>query len=353
MKKSFMVILVGIVLSLSISGCKTEQENNMEKSEWEESGNYVESDASRNSVLQEGEDVSQGVSYHEDGTITLPEGSIACGFYHTETGEIYDEGTVYEINDGKIKGRVSFQQNYPETRHYLFIAMIDYVQQEFVMEGKTYTEYAFELTGETETNFNIELHVPDTVVHEFSYIIFPKPEEKEFIRDGIYQEVAFELQRNYVYRLNLSNTSESRAAKAPEGDNTIEIVDITEAEIPDGFVLSPKHDATKYEIKTVVEGSSGETYELVIGNEDGEEEKEYAIVAFLNWEQIPLLDGKEVGYVKVPAGKQYMILITLPEVERESVYQICAFRDPYGKLTRENLGRDESTLRVLVNSRKK
>ena len=338
MKKQIKILLLAVVLIITMAWCLPEKvQENREKRV-----------ISQEPAQEKEETVPDGPIYHEDGTITLSEGYTAFGFYDIETGKIYDSGTIYPVKDKKITGRVSFQQNFPETRHYLFIAMVDYQQQEFVVEGEKYTGFPFELTGDTEMNFRIELDVTESA-EEFSYIILPEPEEKAFMKDGEYQDCVFELQRGYVYRINLMNES---GGQKEEPDETVESMDITDAQIPDGFMLTEKHDSVKNAIEMVVEGKSGEICELVISNKNGTADVEYVLTAFLNWKQIPLTEGAEKGYIKVPAGKAYVVPITLPEAEADSVYQIYGFGFPYGKLNRKEIREDPVTFRMVINPRK-
>ena len=345
MKKRFTMLLLGMLLFMPVAGCNSggEQDGNEEKSEVQESAAHEEEGASHNDVTEENEPL-QTIQYNEDGTVTLPEGYSGSGFYDIDTGKIYGDRATYTTENGILRGRVLFQQNFPETRHYMFIAMVDYVQQEFIMDGEAYTEFAFDLTGDTKIEFEIELQVPDGAT-EFTYLFIPEPDEKEFVKDGEIQGIFLVLKYFNLYRLRIEDGTGKEGRKPEEYPDEIETVDVTGARIAYGFTLMEQDND-----KLITEGYSGQQYELLISNEDGEEDKEYVIIAFLNWKQIPLVEGIETVYVKVPAGKHYMLPVIIPEAGEESVYQIYAFGSPYGKIDPDsNWGENPATYRMLVN----
>ncbi len=347
MKKRFTMLVFGILLAVVAAGCSSGREGNEEKSEDQESSPPETEDVPDKNVKEEG-DSPQTIQYNDDGTVTLPEGYSGTGFYDIDTGKIYDDRAIYTTENGTLRGRVLFQQNFPETRHYIFIAMVDYVQQEFAMDGKTYTEYAFDLTGDTKIEFEIELSVPDGAT-EFTYLFIPEPDEKEFVKDGEIQDIFLALKYFNLYRLRIEDGTGKGGRKPEEYPDEIETVDVTGSRIAYGFILMEQDND-----KLVTEGYSGQQYELLISNEDGKEDKEYVIIAFLNWKQVPLVEGEETVYVKVPAGKHYMLPVTIPEAGEESIYQIYAFSSPYGKINPDdNWGENPATYRMLVNPENK
>lgn len=108
---------------------------------------FINIDKDKNIIINGGPDKEGGFSYNSDGTVTLGEGMVSNGFWDSETGAIVDQGTLLKPIDRKIRGRISFSQNIPDTRNHLLIIMIDYVQQSFCIDNNKYSTYSFSLKG--------------------------------------------------------------------------------------------------------------------------------------------------------------------------------------------------------------
>jgi hypothetical protein len=69
---------------------------------------------------------------------------------------------------------------------------------------------------------------------------------------------------------------------------------------------------------------------LSVGHPEGKS-SDFALAAFLDWKQIPFPDRnhQRVHYVTLEKGKREVFPLKLPQVQRESNFQVIAFPKPY------------------------
>jgi len=284
------------------------------------------------------------VKYNEDGSVTLPEGYTANGFYDIETNKIIDGRTTIHVSGDVLRGRVSFHQNFPTERKYLFIVLIDYMQHEFFVENNSYQSYPFKLEGESEFNMDISVELAESEGWEFSYIIVSEPDEKEFLTDGEYDwNTMFFTREPVINRFNLDKLS------SPLEANQENHQDFTEFQC-EGNIWGFELVKSREQLTAFVNGKSGEMAELVILNQEQDaEEKKYVILGFSDWKQVPLNGTNMKYYVTVPANTSVSIPIILPEVKEPTVFQVIAISEPDTVLNVDNIKQNPSSFRVLVN----
>lgn len=283
-----------------------------------------------------------GPIYNKDGSVTIPEGYTACGFYDSETGKIIDSGTTIKVPSDILRGRIHFQQNFPIERTYLLIILVDYMQHQFFVENQSFQSYPFKLEGENEINLNISVNLTETDGKEFSFLIIPEPEEKNFLIDGEYNWDFMFLGRELIANRYILDR--------------LTLQSIEEEEIPQNYIeFQSEWDISGFELvksrnnlKAFVEGKGGEMLELLILNQDqASEDKNYIILSFSDWQQVAV-DGENMKYdVTVKANSSISIPITLPEVEVPTIFQIIAFNNP-DSLYDRNAWESLTTFRVLV-----
>lgn len=280
--------------------------------------------------------------YHDDGSVTIPEGYTANGFYDLETNKIIDSGSVIQLSGDTLQGKIKFQQNFSGKNEYLLIILIDYVQHEFEIKGKRFQSYSFSLEGEDEIALNISAHLTESEGTEFSYVIIPEPEEQNYVINGTYNWSVMFSTREWNYgRFKLER--EYMNIKA-EQKNEQNYTQFHVEENISGFELIDSRD----DLIVSVERKGGETVELVILNQAPEsEDTNYVIVGFLNWQQVPI-DGEHMTYyADVPADTSISIPVTLPDVEETSVFQILAFKISDARIEKYT-DTAETSFRILV-----
>lgn len=280
--------------------------------------------------------------YHEDGTITLPVGAIAYGFYDLETDKLIDSGTTIKISGNMLQGSIHFQQNFPMERSYLLIIMIDYIQHEFYMEGQSLLSYLFKMEGESEVCLDISIPLSESEGQEFAFIVVPNPEAKSYLAEGDYDwDAMFDDRNSGIARYNLDRTisQEEREVEFPGNYESFQ------AEVNTmGFELVKPRD----ELTVCVEGKGGERLDLAVLNQaEGAEEIAYVVTGFAGWEQVPV-DGEHMKYyITIPPDTSVYIPVILPEVTEPTVFQIVAFSGPDAPLDRYTWN-NPTAFRVLV-----
>lgn len=280
--------------------------------------------------------------YHDDGSVTIPEGSMSNGFYDSETNKIIDGGSVIRLSEDTLQGKIRFQQNFPVENEYLLIVLIDYAQHEFEIEGKRFQSYSFSLEGESTIELNISVHLMQSEGIEFSYVIIPEPGEQRFLVDGEYNwNTMFSTREWIVSRFGLEREHINPEKKPEYAQNYTEFH--AEGNIS-GFELVGSRD----DLIVSVEEKGGEMIELVMLNQElDSEDTDYVILGFLNWQQIPI-DGEYMQYyVTVPANSSISIPVILPKVEEDAVLQIIAFKISDAGIEQYTIT-TKTTFRVLV-----
>jgi len=81
-------------------------------------------------------------------------------------------------------------------------------------------------------------------------------------------------------------------------------------------------------LNVTYESKSKEDAYLHVGNLDNSK-IDYAVVAFTDWKQTPLLNDKYVNYIDVSPNEREVYKFSFPTVDDEINYQIIAFKNPY------------------------
>lgn len=261
---------------------------------------------------------SDGFSYHDDGTVTLSKGYTAHGFY-LPNGRILDEGKKLNTENGVLRGTVNMQQNLSGTVAYGLLLMTDFLQQDFYVEGEKFRFYKFTLTGNDETNISIELPVSEDDM-EFEYLIVRSPDVTGFANgDSLDWDKLFEARNAYSYHAVLNERSDSIGSEEKYLYRLPEELVCEQAENKGGFELF--RDRTDMEV--FGEAFGGERVVVKIGVPT-ENTKECRMIAFCDWEQVPLRESASV-IVYPNTEKIFYDEIVLPKPDKDAVYQVFLF----------------------------
>lgn len=263
----------------------------------------------------------EGFIDNPDGTSVIGEGFIANGLRDTSSNKIIDPGTKIHPIEGKIKAYVDFAQNISERKDYLLIVMIDFIQQSFhSSDGIEYRTYPFTLEGYESIKIDIELPYPQEA-KEFCYFIVSNPNvkdlsiEKENGWDEIYDAMTCSAGR---FILNNFTYEESMFQFDKEDSETEETI---------GILCELTRDLNGYMVMPSC--TSGEVVNLALGDELGA--NTCAIIAFLDWEQVPLEEETKQLYklTKIMTDKISIHNIKIPKVLQPTPYQIFIFPAPF------------------------
>jgi len=281
-------------------------------------------------------ELDNGSVYHEDGTLTLGQGVCANGFYD-ETNRIVNSGDIIYPTNGKIAGYIGFEQNIPQKNNYLLILMIDFEQQDFVVNGKNYKNYSFSLEGYDGVDIPIELKLDNNEAKEFTYLIVSEPEIKElsFEKEGGWAQLnqtkfTFSgrfLMNDNVYQESLLQLNQSYNTL----DKNINIYCEVTKDLK-GFTVLPM-------------SKSRDDVKLAFGTEQDNEK--CVIIAFLDWNQIPIIENQLSFIVELQEDKITYYDIILPQVETDSAYQVFMFKKPFDPAFIEN-PQPESSFRTII-----
>lgn len=267
-----------------------------------------------------------GLTYKADGSIELGEGFVSYGFYSTD-GKLVEHDDLYSLTNGIFNGTYKFNQNREES-NYMLIVLVDYLQYPFQADEKIDDKYLFTLTGSSGASIDVEIDLRKQDAREITFLIVEEPYHMNLTNNNI-------LASRSIYTTRVQLTQDKTDI---EFDDTYHEMQPLSHPM---FELSKSHK----DVRMTPECISGETIELMMGGSENED-MEYAVAAFSNWEQVPLWNNEMVQFVKIPAGKNIYYEIPLPEVEEDTPYQIIEFEWPFTKQEFGTFGK--ATLRTII-----
>ncbi|WP_033826503.1 hypothetical protein [Bacillus andreraoultii] len=112
----------------------------------------------------------------------------------------------------------------------------------------------------------------------------------------------------------------------------------------DGVFLSE----SKSELNSLTSANRGQSVYLTVGNAT-DEVVNYALIALLDWEQVPLIDNQLVHFVTVNPNEKKVFEMTLPNTIKKKNYQVLAFPHPFD-VSNTNYESQfvESTIRTVI-----
>ncbi|TCP54385.1 hypothetical protein EV586_1042 [Tumebacillus sp. BK434] len=239
--------------------------------------------------------------------------TISYGLYEPD-GQIIDNGTVITPGSGNRITKVLSLSHFLEVdRKYGLVVLEDFKQVPFTIDGKTQTFYTFDMTPNQTVNVKIETTVQEGA-QELDYLVIPKPEymvkDQDIEKASVLQE-ALPLRFPIHRRQNSALDYATPVRTFTSGPN-------------DNVFISSKAE----ELKILFQSPDDEPAYLSVGNIQ-KQDVDYALVAFMNWEQVPVDDQHPVLYAKVKPGERIVYPLQFPDTQTEQSYQIFAFPKPF------------------------
>lgn len=211
-------------------------------------------------------------------------------------------------------------------------------QHDFIVNDTTYSTFPFSVEGEDGLRIDVEITNINSDAHEYNYFIISEPDINELSIDGSNELIKLLMTSNfYWWRLLLSNSTKS--INLSEYDESYIKMD---SQMNYGIQLTKTHQ----EIIAMPSCTSMEDVELVLSNTN-DYDMEYMLVAFLDWEQIPIDDDDMTKFIKIPSQTNIYLKMKIPYVEKDTPYQIFAIPKPYSN-DLKNAIPPSSTLRTII-----
>ncbi|ARU59635.1 hypothetical protein CBW65_00025 [Tumebacillus avium] len=238
--------------------------------------------------------------------------TISYGLYEPD-GKIIDNGTVLTPGpDNRITKVLSLSHFIEVDRKYGLVVLEDFKQIPFTVDGKTQTFYSFVMTPNKTINLKIDLTVSDGV-QELDYLIIKKPEYLVTDQDI---EKASALQEALPLRFPINRQDNSLNYAVPAQTFT--------SGPNDNVFISRQAE----ELKILFQSKDDEPAYLSVGNIQ-KQDVDYALVAFQNWEQVPVDGQQPVLFTKLKPGERAVYPLQFPGTDAEQNYQIFAFPKPF------------------------
>lgn len=249
---------------------------------------------------------------------------VSYGLYDSDGNIINASDKLTCPKNNQLNNTLSFSHFFKNGGDYGLIILADFKQTEFQVNNDNYKLYPFKIQPNSSININITVPIENNT-KEISYIIVKKP--NFFMRDENLKTATF-LREVIVLRYNFedSNGSLQIDTKYKKGLKTYSKATST------GIFTSNVPDLSKIIFNTE---SNKDAY-IRVGNET-QVDLDFALIAFKDWEQIPLLDNELINYVKSSDGETQVYNLRFPEVKKLSNYQVIAFPKPYNYSNDNNI----------------
>ena len=242
--------------------------------------------------------------------------NIGIGMYD-ENNRIIDNGSTLEVSNGIIHSRLSLTHSINNKREYKIIALNNFIQTPFKVNGEQYTSYDLQTNANETIDINIS-HTTNENTKEVDYLFIKKP---NFFLEEFKPEAIGSLQQIMGLRYNLN--TDIMDFEMLKKDSLPPSSILNEGPI-DNVFISEKED----ELNALMVSKSGQDIYLTVGNPSNNY-LQYAVIAFLDWEQVPFSDNQFIIYVGVQPGEKKVYKLQLPFVKTKTNYQIIAFPNPY------------------------
>lgn len=247
--------------------------------------------------------------------------TVAYGLKDIDGNHI-DNGSEIESEDNQIHVYVTVDHNIDEYREYGLIILENYKQKKFKVGNheEEISKYFFDMNPKSSKKIKLSLPISKNA-SELAFLLIKKPsyqlQDQDINKAAILEEV-----------LSMRYTIKNR-------DKVEMIQEIYPASVlTDGF--NEPLFLTKSNKGLQITYSEIEEKELMISNgNETDEEMNYVILAFKDWEQYEIVRDKDYFYTTVAPQTRQLFSFTLPKVEKDSNFQLIAFPFP-NKVSKEN-----------------
>ncbi|MGE7307595.1 hypothetical protein ACQKJG_27585 [Priestia megaterium] len=240
--------------------------------------------------------------------------TIEYGLYSLD-GKYIDNGSTVYPEDDEANVNISINHNLNERREYSLIVLEDFKQVSFKLKNKKeFIKYLFTMNPNSSKDINVRIPIrPNT--QELAILLIKKPsyklKEMDLNKASVLEDVL-----SLRYPINHKNELDNLKEVKPD----IVVKDGLNEEM---FVTNDIH-----KLQSVMVGKEGEKLWFSTGNDTSEPLK-YAIIALKNWRQTKVIDNQDVIYTTVSEEERKLFSFTLPNVKKDSNFQLIAFPYPY------------------------
>ncbi|MCU4715781.1 hypothetical protein OCE25_26235 [Bacillus cereus] len=268
----------------------------------------------------------------EEGRLAKSSNNLGYGMYGQD-GKIIDNGSILEVDNTNIHSKLSLSHLIDNGREYKIIVMNNFRQVLFGVDGEKNISYDFYAKPNTIVDTTI-LNEVDKDIKEVDYLIIKKP---NFLLEKFDPEPIGSLQQILSLRYNIENKA------IPFRESIFPLFTSNKGPIDSVFISE-----TKDKLNALTSAKSGQDVYLTVGNISNEVIR-YALVALLDWEQVPLIDDEFIHYVTVNPNEKKVYQLKLPETEVKKNYQVLAFPFPYEVSNKKYTSQSvEASIRTVI-----
>lgn len=254
---------------------------------------------------------SEKFKQNDGGNRTNNDTFVSVGVFD-KNGKIIDNGSNLDIkNKETLHHTFDIEQQLNEDRDYLLITMVDFKQVPFIIDGKSYDKYYFNLNKSDKITFDLKVNVSDKN-KELDYIIIKKPNYMPETND--FDEM-ISLQSIMTSRFCLNNQSVNLSYENNVSSSFGDLYD---------YLWISDNEKNLNALHKI---SNIEPLYMSLGN-DRNNIMDFAVVIFSDWEQISF-DENFVKYFELKPDEKQVFELKLPIFEKDKHVQAIAFPMPY------------------------
>lgn len=267
-----------------------------------------------------------------DGRLMPSSNKIGLGLYGKDK-KVIDNGSKLNVEVGKINTKLSLSHFVDIDRDYKLIVFNNFKQVDFEANGKNGKSHNFNAKANTTVDIEVLNEVSDDT-KEVDYLVIKMP--NTLIEEFDPQPV-LSMQQILSLRYDIENV------EIPINESAPPLITTNEGPIDSVFISDSME-----ELNALTSASSEQDVFLSVGNTSNEV-VDYALIALLDWEQVPLIDEQLVHYITVHPNEKKIFEITLPNTDEKKNYQIFAFPFPFEVSTTNYESQlVEATIRTVI-----
>jgi hypothetical protein len=280
---------------------------------------------------------------------------VAYGIQETRQGKYW---RTYQVSGHSSFRGFFWLLNQQPAEEYLITCLVDYQQVPCVFDGQQRLLYRVDM-GDFEDQ-TVPFETPPLVpgFHDVALLAFAKPNVHDLSR-----QYRFSTDFHYLYAPRLVLLTGDEPWQVPSIEYTITGTEPISRTVPlEGLVVNREKQELEIQAWLTQEVGAGEIIEYFVhmGNDTGPS-RTFAVMAFLDYEQIPL-DGAEqwVAYVSLPTGTRAVLPGNLVAPQEMGVHEFMVVwaYDPYHMLEEPPQGPErqltefadmiESSIRIAI-----
>lgn len=242
------------------------------------------------------------------------------------------DGTPENLTTYRIKESESFEKfiniaNFVDfDREYKLLTLINYQKSDFFVDDVLYKDFTINMKKNSDLQIPIKLNPLKKGAYDIIFAIVKDPNYNLTDEERKNSEMNHTLFIRFTLVVDNGGFSDSPVFEELESDNL--------QPIPDIFLHKDKNELKQFP-SINLENSNTLNFYLTIGNPYKDDIESFAIILFQDYNQINIIENKNVIFVKLNPNEKVTIPINIDiNEEKQSNINAIAIKDPFKEITK-------------------